>query len=219
MNRKQDLKKLCKTIHEAAQLYKNNLVGKDFLYVFDNRFIECRFRIDNFKHFTGVESTLSAKRFYQNALANKLSYNQVYFSKNHPYDLAKKKLKHIRNISTVLTSESIMLENITTQSASYKFGSTNLDCTICLNKEFINGIAKGKHYIGMSLRDEDCFSKSQHQFVITHIFSKLNSSRKYDTILYMEKNSSIQSLNDEIKKYSQILCIRWKKILLMIIKL
>ena len=92
-----------------------------------------------------------------------------------------------------------MLEKITTQTASYEFGTTNLDCTICLNKELVNGVAKGKHYIAMSLRDEDCFNRSQNQFIVTHIFSKSNASKEYDTLLYMDKGETLCGLPKEIK--------------------
>ncbi len=200
MSKKQDLKPIIKKIHQAAKAYKDNLVGKDFLYVFDNRFIEAKFRVDNFMHFTGVESNLSARRFYQNALNNKLSPSQIFFTKKHPFNLAQKKWSYICDIPTVLTSECFMLEKITTQTASYEFGATNIDCTICLNKELVNGVAKKKHYIAMTLRDEDCFNRSQSQYIVTHIFSKPNNQSKYDTLQYIDKTSSANNLPDSVKQ-------------------
>lgn len=200
MSKKQDLKPIIKIIHQAAQTYKDNLVGKDFLYVFDNRFIEAKFRADNFMHFTGVDSNLPARRFYQNALNNKLSPSQIFFSQKHPFNLAQKKWNYICNIPNVLTAECFMLEKITTQTASYEFGTTNLDCTICLNKELVNGVAKGKHYIAMTLRDEDCFNRSQNQFIVTHIFSKPNNQGKYDTLQYIDRTSSANNLPESAKQ-------------------
>lgn len=200
MSKKQDLKPIIKIIHQAAQAYKDNLVGKDFLYVFDDRCIEARFRVDNFMHFTGVESNLPARRFYQNALNNKLSPSQIFFSKKHPFNLAQKKWNYICNIPTVLTDECFMLEKITTQTASYEFGATNVDCTICLNKELVNGVAKGKHYIAMTLRDEDCFNRSQNQYIVTHIFSKPNNRSKYDTLQYLDRTSSANNLPESVKQ-------------------
>lgn len=200
MSKKQDLKPIIKIIHKAAQAYKDNLVGKDFLYIFDDRCIEAKFRVDNFMHFTGVESNLSARRFYQNALNNKLSPSQIFFSKKHPFNLAQKKWNYICNIPTVLTDECFMLEKITTQTASYEFGATNVDCTICLNKELVNGVAKGKHYIAMTLRDEDCFNRSQNQYIVTHIFSKPNNQSKYDTLQYIDRSSSANNLPESAKQ-------------------
>lgn len=191
---------IIKIIHQAAEAYRDNLVGKDFLYVFDNRFIEVKYRVDNFMHFTGVGSNLPARRFYHNALSNQLPISQIFFNKNHPYALAQKKMNHICNIPTVVSKECFMLERVTTQTASYEFGATNLDCTMCLNKELVNGVAKGRHYIAMSLRDDDCFNKSQNQFIVTHIFSKLDSQKKYDTLQYIDRTSSADNLPDSVKQ-------------------
>ena len=87
-----------------------------------------------------------------------------------------------------------MLENITTETANYKFGSTDLNCTVCLNKELKDGEISGNRYIAISLRAEDCFSKSQNVFTVTHIFSKPNSKKKYDCLLYIDDNSPIEAL-------------------------
>ncbi len=40
MKKQQDRKVLVKEISKAANLYRINLVGKQFMYVFDNRYIE-----------------------------------------------------------------------------------------------------------------------------------------------------------------------------------
>ena len=56
-------------IYAAALEYKNNMVGKTFLYVFDNRFIEVIFKTDNFKHLLGIASTLTPNEFYNEAIS------------------------------------------------------------------------------------------------------------------------------------------------------
>ena len=68
----QERKEIIKTIENAAKVYKDQLVGKTFLYVFDGRYIEVIFKAENFKHLTGVDSSLSAKRFLKLAVHNKL---------------------------------------------------------------------------------------------------------------------------------------------------
>lgn len=74
MNKKKsnDRKIIVCEINRAAQLYKKHLVRKKFLYVFDGRYIEVCFKTDSFRHLTGVETNLSAKRFYQYAVKNQL---------------------------------------------------------------------------------------------------------------------------------------------------
>ena len=41
-------KEIIKTIENAAKVYKDQLVGKTFLYVFDGRYIEVMFKAENF---------------------------------------------------------------------------------------------------------------------------------------------------------------------------
>ena len=167
------------TIHRAAIAYKANLVGKTFVYVFDDRYIEVIYKAINFKHLTGVESALSSKRFYSLALSNHLKPNQIYFSPRHPYVLCQRKLKHIEDLIDVASSENFMLEEIATQTKVYKFGTTDTKFTLCLTEDLD---ASG------SLRDEDCFSKAKDAFVVTHILSKPNDQKLYDTILFVDSS-------------------------------
>lgn len=201
MNKKKsnDRKIIICEINRAAQLYKKHLVGKKFLYVFDGRYIEVCFKSDSFRHLTGVETRLSARRFYQYAVNNQLQSSQIYFTSRHPYSLCKKKLKHISEIAVLAGTENFMLEEILTNTKSYRFGTTNLNFTLCLNKEYDkNGHEKSECYIVESLRDEDCFSKSRTAYEVSHIFSKGNSAPKYNNLLFMDKSSDLDMLSDKV---------------------
>ena len=88
-----DKEQIVAQIKEAARLYKQHLVGKTFLYVFDGRFIEVIYKTQNFRHLTGVDTDLPAKRFYQNAVNRTLQANQIWFSPQHPYQLCLRKVK------------------------------------------------------------------------------------------------------------------------------
>ncbi len=201
MNKKKinDRKLIINEISKAAQLYKKHLVGKKFLYVFDGRYIEVCFKADSFRHLTGVETNLSARRFYQYAVKNQLQSSQIYFTSRHPYSLCKKKLKHICEIAVLARTENFMLEEILTNTKSYRFGTTNLDFTLCLNKEYDeNGQEKSECYIVESLRDEDCFSKSKTAYEVSHIFSKDNSDKKYSNLLFMDRRSDLDMLPDKV---------------------
>ena len=177
------------TIHRAAIAYKANLVGKTFVYVFDDRYIEVIYKAINFKHLTGVESALSSKRFYSLALSNHLKPNQIYFSPRHPYFLCQRKLKHIEDLIDVASSENFMLEEIATQTKVYKFGTTDTKFTLCLTEDLdASGNLKSNLMTVQSLRDEDCFSKAKDAFVVTHILSKPNDQKLYDTILFVDSS-------------------------------
>jgi hypothetical protein len=200
MSKLGDKKKLAKSICDAAKLYKKNLVGRKFLYVFDNRYIEVLFKKRNYKHLTGVATSLLADSFYQNAVKGTLAGNQIWFDSDHPYNLCCRKVKHLCDIAKMSTNESFMLEEITTSKIQFKFGITDLNFTLCFDKEYDdNGNAAEDYYIVKSLRDEDCFSKSNNVYEITHIFSCSNDEKKYSNLLYMDKRMNLYGLPNEVK--------------------
>lgn len=200
MRKELDKKIIVEEIIAASESYKNQLVGKKFLYVFDNRYIEVIYKATNFRHLTGVATKLSAKEFYKLAVQRKLRAQQIYFSDAHPFRLCKKKVKHIGEIATLAGTESFLLEEITTQTQTYKFGTTELSFTLCFNKEYdVTGQEKSECYVVESLRDEDCFEKSKNVYTVTHIFSKDNDAKKYNNILYIEKESPLEELPENIK--------------------
>ena len=201
MSKKIDKEAIAGEICKAAKLYKEHLVGRRFIYVFDGRYIEVLYKTENFKHLTGVDCNMSAKGFYRNALKNRLQGPQIYFSGRHPYSLCKRKVKHLCDISVLASSENFMLEEIVTEKKTFKFGTTDLEFSLCMNKEYDdNGAEKGDCYIVESLRDEDCFSKSKSAYVVTHILAKDNTARTYTDVLFIDKSSSLQELPDEVLK-------------------
>lgn len=195
-----DRAKIVQEIQKAAKIYKQHLVGKRFLYVFDGRFIEVSYKAENFRHLTGVDTDLSAKRFYQYAVKNKLQSTQIYFSSKHPYELCKRKIKHIGEVAMLASTENLMLEEIVTNTRTYKFGTTDLKFTLCMNKEYDeNGREKSECYIVESLRDEDCFSKSKNVFEVSHILSRNNDAKKYNEILFMDEDATADSLPEVVQ--------------------
>ena len=199
MSKKLDRASLVKEICKAARLYKEHLVGSRFLYAFDDRYIEVIYKVVNFKHLTGVETNLSAKKFYEYAVKNQLQASQIHFSAQHPYSLCTRKIKHICQIATLASSECFMLEEIKTNTQTYKFGTTNLNFSLCMNKELDdNGEARDDCYIVQSLRDEDCFSRSKSAYVVTHILSRKNDEKVYTELRYISQSSAIDDLSDEI---------------------
>lgn len=199
MSRSDDRRRLAQSICEAAKIYKNKLVGKKFLYVFDGRYIEVMFKKQNFKHLTGVVTALSAMVFYDNAVRGTLSGNQISINAEHPYELCCKKIRHLLSIESVVGGESLMQEEIVAEKGLFKFGTTNLDFTLCLDKEYDNqGNILNEYHIAKSLRDGDCFSKSNEVYEITHIFSSQNNEKLYSKLLYMDKSLSLNDLPENI---------------------
>lgn len=201
MNKKKtnDRTRIVQEICRAAQLYKKHLVGKCFLYVFNGRYIEVCYKAVSFRHLTGVETSLSAKRFYQYAVKNQLQASQIFFTDKHPYALCKRKIKHISEIAVLASAENFMLEEIVTSTKTYKFGTTDLNFTLCLNKEYDElGQEKSECYMVESLRDGDCFSKSKTAYEVTHILSRANDVKKYTELLFMDARYTMEDLPAEI---------------------
>ncbi len=199
MTKKQDRLEIVDKIEAAATLYKKYLVGKRFMYVFDGRYIEVIFKAENFRHLTGVDTKVPAKRFYNYAVSGNLEASQIGFSSTHPYVLCTRKIKHIGDIAEMAMAECFMLEDIKTDTRSYKFGTTDLKLTLCLNKDLdSSGNEKSECFVVQSLRDEDCFSKSSEVYTVTHIFSRQNSAKKYTDLLFMDKDSTLSDLSPEI---------------------
>ena len=192
---------ITKEICAAAKLYKQKLVGKRFLYVFEGQYIEVIYKASNFKHLTGVESSLAARQFYSYSARNILSPNQISFTPLHPYQLCKRKLAHIKDIATLAGAESFMLEEVKTNTKTYKFGTTDLNFSLLLDLERdSNGNVKGTSYIVESLRDENCFSKSNSAYTISHIFSTTTDAKLYTDLLFMDSDYTLEDLPEDVKK-------------------
>lgn len=195
MKKLNDKKQVVAQISAAARLYKKNLVGKHFLYVFDGRAIEVAYQAKGFRHLTGVDTGLDAMSFYKKAVSGTLQANQIFFSPHHPYQLCQRKLVYLSDIAGMVTSECFMLENITTETQSFQFGTTDLAFVLCLNRhKDASGEYKSSKYIVESLRDEDGFAKSEGAYPVTHILSKRNDEPFYHEVVYLDERESIETL-------------------------
>lgn len=201
MSKKQDRIDTVKAICHAAKLYKANLVGRKFLYCFDKRYIEVIYKTDSFKHLTGVESHLSANAFYKLAVKGQLTEKQIFFSSAHPFELCNRKLKHLDAIASLATSESFMLEEIKTVTRTYKFGTTDLNFSLCFNQQFDDkGTLLNEVFHVESLRDEDCFSKSKTAYTVDAILYKHNTDKEYDQLAFLDDSFQLESLPEELCK-------------------
>lgn len=189
------------SIHQAAKIFDSKLIGKTFLYIYEGKAIEVVYRATDFLHLTGVDTALSASAFYRNAKSGKLSAGQIFFSARHPYDLSKKKVVQLLNIELVTNSPLLILESMTTQTHTFKFGLTELNFSVCLDPDLdFNGKLRSNYYIARSLRVEDSFSKGQNAYEVNCIFSKSNDKAKYDCIMYKDGKTNIVNLPNDILK-------------------
>ena len=81
-----DKRKALSVIFRCATAYRNNLEGKNVLFVFGSNekcsFFETAFPSYNFQHLTGVDSDLTASQFYRASIDRRLTLGQFSFSNN-----------------------------------------------------------------------------------------------------------------------------------------
>lgn len=176
----------------AAQSYRDNLVGKVFLYVVGREYFEVVFQTNRFMHLTGVNSNLSAQDFYDKAKNSLLSTGQFYFDDKHLYSGAKKKLPHLLALPNLTNSLVCVVKDMRTVTLTYKLGLTNVDFTI--------GLTENRDYAGnkindwflprtLRIKDHSIENSAEAEFV-DFIFSKDASFDKYDTINYSDKSKT-----------------------------
>lgn len=191
---------LAKQICRASQIYDKFLVGKTFMYVFDNRYIEVVFRKKDFSHLTGVETSLYAEQFYKIAIKNKLQHTQFRFSQRHPHNLSVKKINQLLTIDKIINEEMLILETLQTKTTTYKFGITELEFTVCMDKDLnTDGSEKSHYFIAKSLRIEDSFNRGINTHEVNMILSKPNNEKLYNEITYIDTGVIVETLPEPIK--------------------
>lgn len=199
MTKREEREQIVNKIVCAAQVYKECLLGRTFLYVFGGKYIEVSFRKQEFAHLTGANREMSAKAFYKEAERGTLRENQISFSKRYPMDLCKKKVDSLTELYKVAGQDGFVLEDISTNTACYKFGFTELNFTLCLGEDLDNsGNKRSEYFIAQSFRVEDGFDRTQNVYDIDMVFEKRNDEKKYNKLLL--KNEEFQGeLSEEVK--------------------
>lgn len=192
---------LVQRIKSAALAYKNELVGRTFLIVYDKKAIEIIFKTDSFLHLTGVATTLSAQNFYGKAVKGRLRETEIYFDAMHPADFANLKTQHLMDLTTILRTDTLIGEGIRAATASFPIGVTDLKMVICFGQNIDStGKKVNDCLIPYSLRIESMKNdKINSLYEVDYVFSKQTSKSKYSVIEFGEK-SGINLLPEEIKE-------------------
>ncbi|MBE6742375.1 MAG: hypothetical protein E7570_08770 [Ruminococcaceae bacterium] len=191
---------LAQQIKNGADVY-SRLIGQTYLIIYNNTYVEVVFKTSNFKHLTGVGTTLSAEDFYRNALNNRLMGSQIFFNSDHPYRLCKKKVQCVNSLEQLLKNDSIIVEDIiTAKSRCFKIGLTDLSFTVCFSENCnVNGNILNTALVPHSLRvKDDAFNKSSMQHFVDCILSMPNNGKEYANVVYGDINC-ISNLPNEIK--------------------
>ena len=133
----------------SAQVYRDILAGRYYLYIFEDQCFEMYFGTDNYLHLTGVGSALSPNQFYELAKNNQLQTNQIFFSSRFPMRTAIQKTSHLSGLPKFITEGYFIIKDLITETAVYPFAITNIEQSILvgLKEEENSGI-----YIPKSFR-------------------------------------------------------------------
>jgi len=73
-------------IHNSAVAYKNNLLNRNVMFVALKDeltlIFEAKFLPSNFKHLTGIITSLNSTRFFEAAFSNKLKESDISFARD-----------------------------------------------------------------------------------------------------------------------------------------
>lgn len=176
---------LRKQIITAAEIYRDNLAGKKFLYCYGEKYFEVIFKSDRFLHLTGVDSFLSATQFYALSKSAKLSENQFGYNSAHPYTLVKNKLSCLQTLPKITSDLVCVVEDLTTLTMTYKLGLTNLRLTLGL----VELTENSRCFVPQTLRVKDkSIENSKSAEFVDFIFSKDASHTLYSEVTYYDKN-------------------------------
>lgn len=182
-----------KQLISAANIYKNQLAGKVFLYVYGSQYFEVAFMTECFKHLTGVDSPLKGNSFYDNAKNATLTTEQILFSSKHPLKKAKRKVVCMHQLPRLTCETVCVVKDMATLSLTYKLGLTNLEFTIGLTA---NTDTAGKTIndwlLPRTLRINDkSIEKSKDAEFIDFVFSRSVTDEQYNKLCYESLSAQI----------------------------
>lgn len=196
MNYRDKIKLVRKNIIDSADVYKNEMAGRYFIYIFEEEQFEMYYGIKNFKHLTGAGSSLSPEQFYKLATSGRLQENQLFFNSRFPLTIALKKSEGLKSINLFKQEELFIIKDLETDTATYPYALTNLDKSLLVI--FDPQIVSGKtYYVPSSFRvdDKNIFkkTKSENIFSVDFILSKTDIGKEYSQI---ESNVTGKSLDE-----------------------
>lgn len=197
---------IIRKIRRAAQNYKKHLVGKTFMFAYDNKYIEVIFKKSCFMHLTGVNSNLDAENFYKHAVnGNNLKPSEIRFDSDHPFDLADKKTDILHNLYKITIQDVLIVDNIITMRATYKIGIADLEMTILFGENTDKmGNKISDCLVPYSFRVESIDnSKFENIYAVDFVFEKETGQKKYSHITFQDKKK-LEDLPEEILKKIEI---------------
>jgi len=182
-----DKREAIKIVENCAKQYESELNGRSLLIIYlesgtKANYLELVFRDEQFMHLTGLKShgLLSAKRFYQKCLNNKLQANEFDFSPDGTSEIKLKTLPYI------------LCKNLHANAVGDFNGSTIklvTDKIVGNQRAFMGFINIYKDYfIPNTLIKGDIRDYAQKTNRIIAVFRKFQNDSAYNEITYVAKN-------------------------------
>lgn len=185
-------------ILKSAKLYKQELLGKDILVIAkrENKLesYTIQFKDYHYKHFTGVDSKLTASTFFSKALTNRLHVDEFIAKDSF---LIEKKMKVLENAMKFPYSAKMIGDfNYSGIKIEADMGAGNLQYVMAFRNN------KDSSFYPVSLLEEDIRKSAQPSSPIVAILRKKKEDVLYDEITYISKKISVSKLHfpKEIKE-------------------
>lgn len=200
---KYDKNKAIDIIVNAAENYKKYLQDKIFLIIYQEKettkTAEVAFRDNHFLHLTGVNTELTAKRFYEKCVNKKLSVADFELDRNGKTQQKLMVLPYLHD----LLYHNCMIGNF-------------INSGICIKADYFVGNTKAILSVGfrygkkvdfpVSLYKEDVRKLSQPTNKVLAIFAREYNCPSYNKCTYLSKGQEISKLpvSEEIKVLMQV---------------
>jgi hypothetical protein len=192
-------KEALKIVFNCAKLYKENLEGRNllFLSVYNKtkfNYIEVRFLKSNYQHLTGVvvnEENISPSYFYEKCLNKRLSINEFEFKSDGTTPL---KLSVLEQLMNIYKNSKMIGDFNSTKPVLYSDKLTG-DTFACMGFRKDN-----QFYVPVTVLKEDTRDLINNQERIIAIFSKNINEELYKNLNYL-----VKGFNDKDKLPSEVL--------------
>lgn len=198
-NKEYSKNEMIKRICEGAKKYKENLLNKNIMFIFELKqskkleYIETIFNEWNFLHFTGIIYSKNANKFFKDCLNNEIKLNSIIIKRGPFIQL---KLEILENAMSIDKSAkrigdfnqskvNIQIEKVI-GNTHYCLGFSNLNSN---NKKL-------KYYYPKTLLQDNLKNNIVDDNKIIAILSKNKNQKLYNKITYLSKNTSLEILKE-----------------------
>lgn len=204
-NKEYSKKEIINRLYAGAKAYKENLLNKNILFIFENKkekkleSIETIFLASNFLHLTGIEYPKSANKFLNDCLENKISKNNIYI-KNKVF--TKLKLEVLEN-AMCINKCAKAIGDFNQNKVNIKIEKVIGNTRCCLGLSNLNSNKqKLKYYYPKTLLQDNLKNNVLNENKILAILSKNKNQKLYNEITYLSNKVLLSNLvnNKEINK-------------------